>query len=61
MVSTYGHVTGDLIDFEVKETSKTIDILCRIICNNSQRDQLPKISLAKDGHEDNDSSQQHLH
>ena len=58
MASTYGHVTGDLIDFEVKET---IDILCRIICDNSQRDQLPKISLAKDGHEDNDSSQQHFH
>ena len=57
----YGDVTGDITDSEVKETSKTIDTLCRIICNNSKRDQSPKSSLAKDGHEDNDSSQQHFH
>ena len=47
----YGDVTSDLTDFEVKETSKMIDILCRIICNHSKRDQSPKRSLAKDGHE----------
>ena len=31
------------------------------LANNSQRDQSVKRSLAKDGHEDNDSSQQHVH
>ena len=30
-----------------------IDILCRIICNNSKRNQSVNGSLAKDGHEDN--------
>ena len=48
-----GDVTSDLNYFEVKETSKTIDILCRTIFNNSKRDQLVEWSLAKDGHEDN--------
>ena len=57
----YGDVSSDLNYFEVKETSITIDILCRIICNNSKRDLLVKKNLAKHGHEDNDSYQQHFH
>ena len=59
--SSYGDVTSDINYFEVKETSKTIYILCRIICNNSKRVQLVKRSLAKDGREDNDSYQQHFY
>ena len=39
----YDDVTGDLNDFEVKEISKTINKLCRIICNNFKRERSVKM------------------